>query len=82
MSDRFDQILKQALAPDQTPDLRLNQKILNQVKEREEMKKRRKWKMGSRNCVFFCTSAGGGIRSGLCGLQTADAGTDGGKNRG
>ena len=76
MSDRFDQILKQALAPDQTPDLRLNQKILNQVKEREEMKKR----MGSRNCVFFCTSAGGGIRSGLCGLQTADAGTDSGKD--
>ena len=28
MSDRFDHILKQALAPDQTPDLRLNQKIL------------------------------------------------------
>ena len=40
MSDRFDQILKQALAPDQTPDLRLNQKILNQAKEREEMKRR------------------------------------------
>ena len=46
MSDGFDQILKQALAPDQTPDLRLNQKILNQVKEREEMKKRRKWVPG------------------------------------
>ena len=65
MSDRFDQILKQALAPDQTPDLRLNQKILNQVKEREEMKKRRKWVPG---IVFSC------------GLQTADAGTDSGKD--
>ena len=45
-----------------------------------EFENEEKKKMGSRNCVFFCACAGGGIRSGLCGLQTADAGTDSGKD--
>ena len=61
MSDRFDQILKQALAPDQTPDLRLNQKILNQVKEREEMKKRRKWVPGIVFSFVLVLAAGSGV---------------------
>ena len=61
MSDRFDHILKQALAPDQTPDLRLNQKILNQVKEREEMKKRRKWVPGIVFSLVLVLAAGSGV---------------------
>lgn len=61
MSDRFDHILKQALAPDQTPDLRLNQKILNQVKEREEMKKRRKWVPGIVFSLVLVLVAGSGV---------------------
>lgn len=61
MNDRFDQILKQALAPDQTPDLRLNQKILNQVKEREEMKKRRKWVPGIVFSLVLVLAAGSGV---------------------
>ena len=44
MSERLDYILKQALTPDQKPDLLLNRKILNQIKEKEEMKiRKRKW---------------------------------------
>ena len=58
MSDRFDHILKQALAPDQTPDLRLNQKILNQAKEREEMKRRKKWVPGIVFSLVFALAAG------------------------
>ncbi len=61
MSDRFDQILKQALARrtrHQTP--RLNQKILNQVKEREEMKKRRKWVPGIVFSFVLVLAAGSG----------------------
>lgn len=80
MNDRLDHILKETLAPDQTPDLRLNQKILNQVKERNRMKK--KAEMGSRNRIFSCICVGRRNRSGICGVQTADSGTDGRKNRG
>ena len=41
MSERLDYILKQALTPDQKPDLLLNRKILNQIKGKEEMKIRK-----------------------------------------
>ena len=61
MSDRFDHILKQALAPNQTPDLRLNQKILNQAKEREEMKRRKKWVPGIVFSLVFALAAGTGV---------------------
>ena len=42
MNERLDHILKQALTPDQKPDLLLNRKILNQIKEKEEMKIRKR----------------------------------------
>ena len=40
MKNKIDYILKQALAPKDEPDFRLNQRILNQVKENESMKHR------------------------------------------
>lgn len=47
MTEKFDDILKQALAPNEEPDLRLNRKIINQVKETDGMmKKRKKWAPG------------------------------------
>lgn len=47
MAEKYDDILKQALAPNEEPDLRLNRKIINQVKETDGMmKKRKKWAPG------------------------------------
>lgn len=61
MSDRLDYILKRALAPEDEPDLRLNQKILNCVKETEEMKKRkRKWVPGIVFSLVLALGAGTG----------------------
>ena len=39
MNDKFDDILKRALAPSEEPDFRLNRKILNQVKETNGMER-------------------------------------------
>lgn len=61
MNDRLDHILKETLAPDQTPDLRLNQKILNQVKERNRMKKKQKWVPGIVFSLVFALAAGTGV---------------------
>ena len=41
MTEKYDDILKQALAPNEEPDLRLNRKIINQVKETDGMMKKR-----------------------------------------
>lgn len=61
MSERLDHVLKQALTPDNKPDLRLNQKILNQVKETEEMKKKnRKWVPGIVFSLVLAMAAGSG----------------------
>ena len=67
MSERLDHILKQALTPDQKPDLLLNQKILNQIKEKDQMKIRKR-KMGSRYCFFSCAYFSGRNGSRICGI--------------
>lgn len=61
MSDRLDDILKQALTPDETPDLQLNRKILIRVKETKEMKKRRKWVPGIVFSLALTLVAGSGV---------------------
>lgn len=62
MNDRFDDVLKQAMTPDREPDLWLNQKILNQAKETEEMKKKnRKWIPGIVFSLIFMLAAGMGV---------------------
>ena len=65
MSDRLDHVLKQALAPKEQPDFRLNQKILNRVKETEEMKRekreKRKWIPGLVFSLVLALTAGTGV---------------------
>ena len=62
MSERLDYILKQALTPDQKPDLLLNRKILNQIKEKEEMKiRKRKWVPGIVFSLVLILAAGSGV---------------------
>ena len=62
MSERLDYILKQALTPDQKPDLLLNRKILNQIKGKEEMKiRKRKWVPGIVFSLVFILAAGSGV---------------------
>lgn len=62
MSERLDHILKQALTPDQKPDLLLNQKILNQIKEKDQMKiRKRKWVPGIVFSLVLILAAGTGV---------------------
>ncbi|KAA8500108.1 hypothetical protein FNY66_15310, partial [Mediterraneibacter catenae] len=62
MSERLDHILKQALTPDQKPDLLLNQKILNQIKEKDQMKiRKRKWVPGIVFSLVIILAAGTGV---------------------
>ena len=62
MSERLDYILKQALTPDQKPDLLLDRKILNQIKEKEEMKiRKRKWVPGIVFSLVLILAAGSGV---------------------
>lgn len=62
MSERLDHILKQSLTPDYEPDLQLNQKIMNRVKEQEQMKiKTRKWIPGIIFSLVIILAAGSGV---------------------
>lgn len=71
MSDRLDHVLKQALAPKEQPDFRLNQKILNRVKETEEMKReKRKWIPGLVFSLVLALTAGTGVVYAACRLLT------------
>ncbi len=45
MKRNYDELLKQALAPDDEPDFWLNQKIVNQAKEHREMTRRKKTRL-------------------------------------
>ena len=59
MNDRMDDILKQALTPREEPDFWLNQKILNQVKETDGMKRRRfRWTPGVVLSLAFALDLG------------------------
>lgn len=62
MKDNMDEILKQALAPDEEPDIRLNRQILCQAKERKKiMKKRTKMPTAAAAaaCILLCSSLTG-----------------------
>lgn len=62
MSKRLDYILKQSLIPDYEPDLLLNRKIVNQVKEQEQMKiKTKKWIPGIIFSLVIILAAGSGV---------------------
>lgn len=62
MSERLDHILKESLTPDYEPDLLLNQKIINHVKEREQMRiKTRKWIPGIIFSLAIILAAGSGV---------------------